>query len=133
MENAVGVNGVSEAVRQIACEMRADMTTAEAALWGRLRNKQLNGLRFRAQHPVGRFVVDFYCASRKLVVEVDGGIHNGRGEQDSARSEHLEAYGYTIIRFTNEEVMSSLDAVIDTIREVSAALPVLHGAKKAHS
>src|SRR5436309_3409820 len=104
LENSVGVNGVSLPVRQIAREMRDRMTPAETMLWSKLRNKQLAGLKFRAQHPIGRFVLDFCCVSRRLAIELDGGVHLGREPDDLARTQHLAAYGYTVIRFTNEEI-----------------------------
>jgi very-short-patch-repair endonuclease len=71
LDNSVGVNGVSQPLRQLARQMREDMTLAESTLWSKLRNKQLAGIKFRAQHPIERFVLDFCCISRRLAIEVD--------------------------------------------------------------
>jgi very-short-patch-repair endonuclease len=100
-----------------AQEMRRHVTEAEACLWAALRRKQLKGLRFRAQHPVGPFILDFYCAARKLVVEVDGPSHDSRSEQDAIRTAHLEAYGYRVLRFSNAEVLNDLESVLARITE----------------
>jgi very-short-patch-repair endonuclease len=118
-------------VRQIAREMRSSMTPAEVLLWSKLRNKQLAGLRFRAQHPVGRFVLDFCCTSLRLVIELDGSAHIGREQDDLARSQHLEAYGYTVIRFTNDEIMNDLDSVIQAIKEAALTQPPFHSGQSA--
>src|SRR2546422_527785 len=91
------------------------MTLAEAVLWKELRGRKLNGMKFRAQHPVGQFILDFYCPECKLVIEVDGLLHEGRQEMDEARTLHLEAYGYKVIRFTNQEVVHDLASVLARI------------------
>ncbi len=70
------------------------MTPAEVHLWSSLKGKQLAGLKFRCQHPVGNFILDFYCPAYKLVVEVDGEIHNYQIDRDRARTSKLEEYGY---------------------------------------
>jgi len=72
-------------------------------------------LKFRRQHPVGPFVVDFYCASCKLVVELDGGIHDEQVAQDIARTQHLNGFGYRVLRFTNDAVFHNRDGVLKTI------------------
>ena len=95
------------------------MTDAEKHLWEAIRNKQVAGLRFRSQHPVGRFVLDFYCPSHKLVIEVDGSSHAARSEYDQERTACLEQYGYTVLRFSNEEVIDNLPAVVQKIQSVA--------------
>lgn len=95
------------------------MTAAEQVLWEALRDKKLGGLRFRAQHPVGQFILDFYCPACKLAVELDGSIHEGRAEEDAARTTHLRAYSYRVLRFQNEEVLTNLASV--TARILGAA------------
>jgi very-short-patch-repair endonuclease len=82
---------------------------------GRDSKGRLGGLRFRSQHPVGAFVLDFYCPSCKLVVEVDGVVHDQQVEYDEARTEHLNGYGYRVIRFRNEEVLHELPSVLERI------------------
>lgn len=83
----------SRPIRQRARELRQELTPAERKLWAALRNKKLNGLKFRRQHPIDRFIVDFYCAAHKLVVEVDGDIHDTQPERDAERSALLEQQG----------------------------------------
>jgi len=99
------------------------MTAAEWRLWQALRVRQLGGLKFRRQHPVGPFVLDFYCPAGKLVIELDGGVHDEQAEQDEARTQHLESYGYRVLRFRNEEVFADLPAVLDRIAQAASLSP----------
>jgi very-short-patch-repair endonuclease len=92
------------------------MTPAEHVLWQALRGGATDGLRFRKQHPVGRFVLDFYCAARKLAVEVDGGIHDEQRDLDAERTAALALRGIRVIRFRNEEVLGNLGDVVERIR-----------------
>ena len=103
--------GVEAAVRQ----PRRGMTPAERVLWAALRDRRLAGLKFRRQHAVGPFVLDFYRPTSRLVVELDGGVHDGQVEPDQTRTEHLAGYGYRVMRFRNEEVLTDLDAVLERI------------------
>jgi very-short-patch-repair endonuclease len=101
--------------RGFAKVLRANPTDAERRLWRLLRTKQLGGLRFRRQQPVGPYIVDFFCPAAKLVVELDGDQH-GADENisyDTARSRWLEARGYKVLRFANGEALkeSTLDAI----------------------
>jgi very-short-patch-repair endonuclease len=91
------------------------MTEAERVLWEALRGRRLAGLRFRRQHPVGRFILDFYCPIAKLCVEVDGGIHDLQAEQDAERSAALAAGGYRVVRVRNEEVLQDLPSALARI------------------
>jgi len=102
-------------VQQRARELRQEMTPAEKLLWSRLRNKQLNGLKFRRQHPLGPFIADFYCAAHCLVLEIDGDIHDLQPERDAARTEQLEQYGYRVIRFRNKQVLDNIEGVLATV------------------
>jgi very-short-patch-repair endonuclease len=102
-------------IQQRARELRQEMTPAEKLLWNCLRNKQLGGLKFRRQHPLGPFVADFYCATRRLVVEIDGDIHDLQPAHDAARTEQFEQYGYHVIRFRNEQVLSNIEDVLVAI------------------
>ncbi len=97
------------------------MTPAEKQLWEALRNKQLDGLKFRRQHPVGNFILDFYCPACKLVIEVDGKIHDRPSQinRDNARTAKLMEYGYTVLRFRNEQVMKDLPQVLAEIKRVA--------------
>jgi very-short-patch-repair endonuclease len=96
--------------------MRREPTPAEKVLWDVLRGRGLDGLRFRRQHPVGRFVLDFYCPIHKLAVEVDGEVHDAQQERDAERTAVIEAHGYRVIRFRNEEVLDNLPGVLARIR-----------------
>jgi very-short-patch-repair endonuclease len=97
--------------------MRQPQTAAEATLWCALRNRNLR-YKFRRQHPIDNFIVDFYCAQARLCIEVDGAIHLERSQQeyDTARTSYLEELGYRVTRFTNNDVRhNNLDAVVDEI------------------
>jgi adenine-specific DNA-methyltransferase len=100
-----------------ARELRHNLTPAEQLLWSRLRSRQL-GAKFRKQHPIGPYIVDFYCAERALIIEVDGDSHfTPEGvEHDAARTNYLTATGLSIVRFTNDEVKRHLDNVVERIQ-----------------
>ena len=116
------IRGTTPEIEAAARRMRRNMTPAEKTLWEALRRKQLGGLKFRAQHPVGPFVLDFYCPACKLVVELDGGVHKDQAVQDEARTRQLEDYGYTVIRFRNEEVLGDLASVLERILAAARGL-----------
>ena len=99
----------------IARKLRREMTEAERLLWSRLRGGQLDGQRFTTQFQVGHNIADFACRSAKLVVELDGGQHAVRAEADAERTRMIQAHGYTVIRFWNNDVMENLDGVLETI------------------
>ena len=111
--------GASPVLIKLAKELRKKMTPVERLLWKRLKKKQLAEFKFRRQHPILNYIVDFYCYSKKLVIEVDGGYHNQlhQQEQDAERSQGLATHGIKIIRFTNEEVENNIDTVIKQIEE----------------
>ena len=102
--------------------MRKHPTPAENALWQRLRRRQL-GVKFRRQHAIGPFIVDFYCAEAALVVEVDGPIHQYTAEEDAIRQEFLEAQGLRVLRFTNAEVENDIEGVLNRIRTALQSAP----------
>lgn len=102
--------------------MRWAPTPAESALWEAIRGRQLAGLHFRRQHPVGRFIVDFYCPAKKLVVEIDGGVHDNQVARDEARTALIEAHGYHVLRFRNEEVLAQRQSVLDQIAATAATI-----------
>ena len=105
-----------EYVADLARTMRSAMTPAEKLLWEQIRKRGVEGTRFRRQRPIGRFIVDFYCAETGLIVEVDGAVHRGREKYDENRDEFLSAGGYTILRFTNDEIHYRMDEVMEKIR-----------------
>jgi very-short-patch-repair endonuclease len=93
------------------------MTPAERLLWRHVRNRRLGGPKFRRQHPLGRFIADFYCAAQRLVVEIDGDALAGQTEYDAVRTEVLEERGYRVIRFRNEEVLRDVAGVLSAIQD----------------
>ncbi len=103
---------------QRAHEFRRDQTQAERLLWYKLRTEQL-GVKFRRQHPVGDYIVDFICIERQLIVEIDGPSHGeiAQQEHDARRTEHLNFLGYRVVRFTNGQVRDSMSYVLEQIIE----------------
>ncbi|MEE1654826.1 DUF559 domain-containing protein [Microvirga sp. CF3062] len=102
---------------QRAQHLRHRQTSAEALLWQALRNRKLSDWKFRRQHPIDRYVVDFVCLDAKLILEVDGATHSTGDEirQDEERTRVLEICGYHVIRFANAEIYDNLDGVMETI------------------
>jgi very-short-patch-repair endonuclease len=101
--------------------LKSNMTTAEKILWQRIRNKKL-GYKFRRQHIIDTFIVDFVCLKTNLIIEVDGKIHIYQKDYDSNRTDVLEDLGYRVIRFTNAEVLNNLNEVVSKIK---STLPLL--------
>jgi very-short-patch-repair endonuclease len=101
-----------------ARRLRAEMTPYERILWKHLRRSAL-GCRFRRQHVLGCYIVDFACLERRLVIEVDGCQHAEQQSYDEQRTRWLTAEGYRVLRFTNDEVHSQLEAVVEEIRRYS--------------
>jgi very-short-patch-repair endonuclease len=107
--------GSWQRLKPAAREMRKQPTRAEDILWQRLRRHQLRGMKFRRQHLVGRYIVDFYCAEAKLVIEVDGPVHDyGKGD-DKNRQDFIESTGLKVIRFSNDEVLEDIDTIVEKI------------------
>jgi very-short-patch-repair endonuclease len=102
-------------VRNRARDLRSTQTSAEKQLWSRLRRKSLDGIRFRRQHPLYGFIVDFCCLEHRLVIELDGDSHADKSGYDAWRTEKLVERGYRVVRFLNDEVKENLDAVVETI------------------
>ena len=95
--------------------LRRSMTDAEKLLWRSLRDRQMDGWKFRRQHPIRPFIVDFVCVERKLIIELDGGQHASKIWADASRSSYLRKKGYKILRFWNNQVLKETKAVLDTI------------------
>jgi very-short-patch-repair endonuclease len=100
-----------------ARELRQRMTPAELALWSELRARRFGAFKFRRQHPLGPYVVDYFCRACLLIVELDGDSHVGREAADQIRQFELEQCGYRVLRFTNPEVYEDLGIVLDVIFE----------------
>jgi very-short-patch-repair endonuclease len=116
--------GASISTIRSASILRKNTTLAEKVLWKRLRDRNHFKVKFRRQHPLDMFIVDFYCHELGLVVEVDGEIHNLKEnlEYDISRQSHLEYLGLTVIRFTNHEVIFGLDTVFTRISGIVTEL-----------
>ena len=97
--------------------LRNNGTSAEAALWNLLKNSQLHGRKFRRQHSIEHFIADFYCPAEKLIIELDGEVHNDplRREYDAARDARLKELGFTILRFENKLVFDETEFVLEAI------------------
>jgi very-short-patch-repair endonuclease len=111
-------------ILQRSRDMRHPLTPAEQKVWERVRNNQL-GFKIRRQHPIDRFIADFYCARAKLCIEIDGDTHAepGQAEYDAARTAWLEARGYRVVRFHNDDVHHNLSAVLDALRAACLLVP----------
>jgi len=109
-----------EKLKSLAREKRSDPTEAENILWQHLRRHQLRGLSFRRQHSIGQFIVDFYCKKARLVIEIDGPIHQYQAEEDKIRQQYLESLKIKVLRFQNDAVLNSVN---DVVREIGFSLP----------
>lgn len=100
-------------------ELRKNLTPAEAYLWTHLKAKRLDGRRFQKQHSIDNYIVDFYCASEKLIIELDGEIHNHpvAEEKDEKRDIYLRNLGFTVLRFENKIVFEHLPSVLQEIKD----------------
>jgi very-short-patch-repair endonuclease len=105
----------SEDIKIRAKELRKQATAAEKILWEQLRNRKLNGIKFRRQHVLSPYIVDFYCPTHQVAIELDGEIHKFHEEDDIARERNLEDRGIRVIRFWNYEVEQSLESVLEII------------------
>ncbi len=112
--------GASEEIIKRARILRKTMTKAEIKLWNYLNKKQINNIRFRRQHPIAKFIVDFYSHQLKLVIEIDGSIHNEeiQQERDENRTYELEKLGLKVIRFENSKVLNNISEVLKQIDHI---------------
>jgi very-short-patch-repair endonuclease len=108
-------------IKRRAAELRAQHIDAEGLVWLRLRSRQLGGFRFRRQHVVGRFILDFYCAEKRVAVEIDGPTHNW--EQDARRDRLLNAAGIRVVRFSNDEIYRDIDGCMGGLVHVLLERP----------
>jgi very-short-patch-repair endonuclease len=99
-----------------AKNLRKRATLAEAILWNQLRTRQIEGVKFRRQQPIGEFIVDFVCFEKKLIIELDGGQHARDRAKDYERDKKLSEGGYTVLRFWNNEVLKNLEGVMEVVR-----------------
>jgi very-short-patch-repair endonuclease len=108
----------------VSRKLRANQTDAETKLWNRIRNRQVNGDKFVRQEPIGRYICDFVCREKLVVIEVDGGQHS-ESARDEVRDRYLRTQGYRVMRFWNDDVLSNIEGVLtvidDELREVPAS------------
>ncbi|MDA0692207.1 MAG: endonuclease domain-containing protein [Nitrospinae bacterium] len=98
-----------------AKNLRKNSTDAERKMWSLLRNRQLVGYKFRRQHPIKNFIVDFACIEKQLIIEVDGGQHLERKKEDDERTQFLEIQGYRVLRFWNDQIFKETESVLEMI------------------
>lgn len=103
--------------------MRRDLTDAEKQLWQRLRDQQIDGYKFRRQQPIGRYIADFVCFEKKLVIEVDGGQHADHALADSRRTIWLEGQGFRVLRLWNHDVLGNLAGAVEAIQQALETPP----------
>ncbi|MGI5837257.1 MAG: endonuclease domain-containing protein [Chloroflexota bacterium] len=115
MPNIVGGQKVNEIKVERARGLRREMTAQERVLWQHLRGHRLGGFHFRRQQIIDGFIVDFYCHSRHLVVEVDGSVHENQKEYDIERDRILSSRGLRILRITNKDIQQNLKGVLERI------------------
>jgi very-short-patch-repair endonuclease len=106
---------VTNQTRRRAVDLRCKATGPEQRLWSILGRRRLGGFKFRRQHPIEPYIVDFYCAAAKLVVELDGESHEGRQAYDEVRELQLRTLGLRIVRVTNDDVLNNLEGVAEAI------------------
>ena len=111
--------GASHKLFEFSKVLRKAQTDAEDTIWQNLRNRNILGFKFRRQHPLNKCIADSYCHEAKLIIEIDGGIHNqvDVSEHDKNRTYELAELGIHVLRFTNEEVNGSLEIILNTIRD----------------
>jgi very-short-patch-repair endonuclease len=107
----------SQTSTRTARTLRRQQIDAERRLWWALRGRQLSGVKFRRQQPIGSYVVDFCALDRKLVIEVDGGQHMERAVEDAHRSSYLQRCAYAVLRFWNDDVLQRTEAVLEQIEQ----------------
>ncbi|MBC1236858.1 endonuclease domain-containing protein [Nostoc sp. 2RC] len=112
-----------EKLKPLARQMRHKPTSAENHLWQYLRNRLLLGYKFRRQHSIDRFIVDFWCSQAQLIIEVDGAIHQYTQAEDAIRQQFLETQGYKILRFSNEAVLYNTNEVLNKIQSFLLSQP----------
>ena len=107
---------MSIVLTETAKELRTNSTDAESLLWQRLKAKQLDGLKFRRQEQIGRFIADFVCYEKSIIVEADGGQHALEKKKDEERTQWLNSQGFTVLRFWNNDVLTNIEGVLEVIR-----------------
>ena len=111
----MGVKTLLRDAKSKARHLRKEPTEAEKLLWSHLRRHQMLGYQFRRQEPIGKYIADFVCYQRRLVIELDGGQHDEQADYDRERTRWLVSRGFRVIRFWNDDVLKQTDGVLDAI------------------
>jgi very-short-patch-repair endonuclease len=118
-KGAGDINNINMCIKEKAKKLRKNLTDEERILWAYLRNKGVNGVKFRRQEPIGRYIVDFVCYEQRLVVEIDGSQHaEAQRRYDLKRDNYLRGMGYNVVRFWNSDVKENLEGVIHRVIEL---------------
>ncbi len=104
--------------RSLARSLRKNMTLPEKLLWNELRDRQVRGCKFRRQHPIGNYVVDFCCIEKKLIIEIDGEVHDLKADRDKIREDYLVGLGYRVVRVLAREIFQNMNSVILTLESI---------------
>ena len=112
-----GLKEVYINLKETAIELRKNSTDAERLLWRHLKARQLDGLKFRRQEQIGRFIADFVCYEKNIVVEADGGQHAYEKTKDEERTQWLNSQGFSVLRFWNNEILTNIEGVMESIRQ----------------
>lgn len=128
MKHSTHSLNANQLIKVFSKHLRRDQTPAEEFFWRIIRNRKLNGLKFRRQHPIDKFIADFYCHELKLVVELDGNIHELESikSKDSYKNNRLKYFGITVMRFSNEDVFTNTDWVANEILKFAAQTTLTH-------
>lgn len=118
-----GVRGMQRNARRFAKNLRRNQTDAERKLWRHLRNRRCAAFKFRRQHILGLYIVDFICLEQKRIVEIDGGQHAAHIHYDAKRTAFLESLGFNVIRFWNNDVLNNIDGVLEVIHDALTGSP----------
>jgi very-short-patch-repair endonuclease len=123
---------VKEIKKRFARQLRKDETKAEKLVWETIRGRKLMGLKFRRQHVVQGFVLDFYCQEARLGIEIDGSVHYKRKEYDRLRQDIIESKGINVIRIKNRQILGNKSSILETVRKaVADQLPPLPACRQA--
>jgi len=116
--------GAKPSIFKLAKELRKTQTEAEKILWSKLNKNQILGLQFRRQHPIDKFIADFFCPKIKLIIEIDGSIHDipEHHNHDLGRTDILNDFGITVVRFSNEQIINKIDYTVNQIEKISEKL-----------
>ena len=115
-----------KSLKDIRRLLRSELTPAEKILWEELRGRKLNNLKFQRQHSIGNYIVDFYCAKLRLIIELEGAVHfkKEQKQKDNFRDKNLVEMDYTVLRITNNEIEDNLSAILEKIKNIPFPSPM---------